>query len=227
MVTHAWFLVKTCLHASHFYALYEHKKLRFFWNLVCASLRQPKSKWLATPTGRCESPHRKCLFGWRYNKEGMKRLMARAMLLFCCSNKDAWHKNMSVCGSWFPTSLAASVLCLNLPGGLLLTSGWRWRHRPFVRLLGQFYWALCNWEKVCCKSPCSPVAGILQFSDHLAETSRDFCALAVDPIITPPPPSKKTSWMDNVFRFAFVPHITLQQSSAVNWLCLVQPSLTT
>jgi len=55
MITHAKFLIKTCHHASHFYALNKHNNLLFIWRCVLGAPGYcPRSY-------RCESPCRKSL----------------------------------------------------------------------------------------------------------------------------------------------------------------------
>lgn len=76
MIIHARFLIKTCHHASHFYALNKHNYL-----CICLEIFLGKCKPLARVdpiinrplTNWCESPCKKKAFRCGYNKDKMSR----------------------------------------------------------------------------------------------------------------------------------------------------------
>lgn len=89
MITHAWLLIKTCLHASHFYALDEHN------NYYSSGTRSEQVSFSPSrnndPFWSVWKPMYKISFflsRWQYNKEEMKRLVtwAKCYFFFCCSN---------------------------------------------------------------------------------------------------------------------------------------------
>lgn len=102
MIIHARFLIKTCHHASHFYALNKHNYL-----CICLEIFLSKCKPLARVdpiinrplTNWCESPCKKSVFRCGYNKDKMSRRVKWhgqnveycsffVCLHFCCSNEQ-------------------------------------------------------------------------------------------------------------------------------------------